>query len=83
MNHIHPDNPPTLILHGSDDQTVTPKSAHSLAEKLTDAGVCNKKLIYPGVNHARLVAAMGRPLGFIAPTLDDVDAFLSTICSAH
>lgn len=80
VNHIHPDNPPTLILHGSDDETVTPKSAQSLAEKLTAAGVANTRKIYQGVNHVRLAAAMGRPLGFLAPTLDDVDSFLSNVC---
>jgi len=80
VNHIHPDNPPTLIVHASDDETVTPRSAHSLAEKLTQAGVPNTKLIYDSGGHVRLAAAMGRPLGFLAPTLDDVDAFLQDIC---
>ena len=81
VNHIHPDNPPTLIIHASDDQIVTPRSAHSLAEKLTHAGVPNTKLIYDNGGHVRIAAAMGRPLGFLAPTLDDVDAFLQGICS--
>jgi len=81
VNHIHPDNPPTLIVHASDDEIVTPRSAHSLAEKLTQAGVPNTKLIYDSGGHVRLAAAMGRPLGFLAPTLDDVDAFLQDVCS--
>ena len=81
VNHIHPDNPPTLIVHASDDAIVTPRSAHSLAERLTDAGVHNTKRIYDKGGHVRIAAAMGRPLGFLAPTLDDVDAFLQGICS--
>lgn len=80
VNHIHPDNPPTLIIHASDDRIVTPRSAHSLAEKLTHAGVANTKLIYDRGGHVRIAAAIGRPLGFLAPTLDDVDAFLQGIC---
>ena len=80
VNHMHPDNPPTLIVHASDDEIVTPKSAHSLAEKLTHAGVSNTKLIYATGGHVRLAAAMGRPLGFLAPTLDDVHAFIQDIC---
>lgn len=83
VNHIHPDNPPTLILHGSDDKTVTPKSAHSLVQKLTSVGVPNTKKIYEGVNHVALAAAIGRPLGFLAPTLDDVDSFLQNICGGQ
>lgn len=80
VNHIYPDNPPTLIVHGSADEIVTPRSAHSLAEKLTHAGVANTKLIYDNAGHVRIAAAMGRPLGFLAPTLDDVDAFLEVVC---
>lgn len=83
VNHIHADNPPTLIIHGSEDQIVTPKSAHSLAEKLTEAGVANKKIIYDGVKHVPLAAALGRPLGFLAPSLDDVDDFLTDLCGGN
>ncbi len=81
VNHIHPDNPPTLILHGSEDEIVTPKSAQSLSVKLTRAGVANSRNIYEGVSHIRILAAMGRPLGFLAPTLDDVDQFLQKRCA--
>ncbi|NDY94207.1 alpha/beta hydrolase [Wenzhouxiangella limi] len=80
VNHIHPDNPPTLIIHAKNDETVTPKSAHSLAENLSQAGVPSTKLIYDSGGHVGLAAAMGRPLGFLAPTLDDVDAFMQDIC---
>ena len=80
VNHIHPDNPPSLIVHASDDEIVTSRSAHSLAQKLTQAGVPNTKLIYDSGGHVRIAAAMGRPLGFLAPTLDDVDGFLQDIC---
>lgn len=81
VNHIHPDNPPTLILHGGNDDIVTPRSADSLAGKLTRAGVANTRKVYAGVNHIRIAAAMGRPLGFLAPTLDDVEQFLQKRCA--
>src|SRR5690606_10779855 len=81
VNHIHPDNPPTLILHGGDDDIVTPRSADSLAGKLTRAGVANTRKVYAGVTHIRIAAAMGRPLGFLAPTLDDVEQFLQKRCA--
>lgn len=81
VNHVAAKNPPTLILQGSDDKIVTPKSALSLEQKLKTAGVPVTRKTYPGVTHIKLLAAMGRPLGFLAPTLDDVDAFLQVSCS--
>ncbi|MCP8900448.1 alpha/beta hydrolase [Gilvimarinus xylanilyticus] len=80
VNHIHADNPPTLILHGADDETVTPKSAVSLEQKLQQAGVSAERKTYEGVSHVKLVAAMGRPLGFLAPTLEDIDRYLQPLC---
>lgn len=81
VNHIHPDNPPTLILHGADDETVTPKSALSLEKKLREARVEVTQKTYEGVSHVKLVAAMGRPLGFLAPTTEDIDTFLQPLCA--
>ena len=80
VNHIHPDNPPTLILHGAADETVTPKSALSLEQKLTAVGVPVTRKTYQGVGHVRLLAATGRPLGFLAPTLEDIQEFLTKRC---
>jgi acetyl esterase/lipase len=81
VNHIRPQNPPTLILQGAADKTVTPKSAVSLEQKLQNAGVPVARKTYPGVTHVQLVAAMGQPLGFLAPTLVDIDHFLQQRCT--
>ncbi|WP_049722923.1 alpha/beta hydrolase [Gilvimarinus polysaccharolyticus] len=81
VNHIRATNPPTLILHGASDETVTPKSAVSLEQKLKTAGVSVTRKTYPEVTHVKILAAMGRPLGFLAPTLDDVDEFLQMRCN--
>lgn len=83
VNHIHPDNPPTLILHGTGDTVVTPKSATSLETSLTNAGVPAVRKIYDDVGHKRIVAAMSRPLRFLAPTLDDVNQFLAPLCDTR
>lgn len=80
VNHVRGQNPPTLILHGADDETVTPKSAISLEKKLQSAGVPVTRKTYEGVTHVKLLAAMGRPLGFLAPTLNDVDEYLRKTC---
>ncbi|MDO6748295.1 alpha/beta hydrolase [Gilvimarinus sp. 1_MG-2023] len=79
--HITSDSPSTLILHGEDDYTVVPKSASSLERKLTAANVEVSKKLYQGVGHVRIVAAMGWPLHFLAPTLNDVEHKLNQHCA--
>ena len=32
--------------------------------------------MYDGIGHVGIVAALGAPLRFVAPTLDDADAFM-------
>ncbi|MDO3384907.1 alpha/beta hydrolase [Gilvimarinus sp. SDUM040013] len=77
VEHIHANNPRTLILHGADDDTVTPNSAHSLQRKLAAVNVSATKKIYSGVGHVRIMAAMAWPLHFLAPTLQDIDTELA------
>lgn len=81
VEHIAADNPPTLILHGADDNTVTPRSAVSLEQKLKDAGVAVTRHTYEGVDHVSLIAATAWPLRWRAPTLKDVDGFLRSQCN--
>ena len=42
----------------------------------TAAGVAAELIEYPGLGHIGIVAALAAPLRFVAPVLDDVDAFL-------
>lgn len=81
VNHVHPDNPPTLILHGAEDDVVTPKSATSLERALHVAGVDVTRRTYADTGHRKIIAAMSRGLHFLAPTLTDIDQFLQPICT--
>jgi acetyl esterase/lipase len=47
-----------------------------LADRLKSAGVPVTLKLYDGVSHITLVASLARPLRFLAPTLDDVTAFI-------
>ena len=86
-----PDSPPDSqpILHAGagaprsflaapdSDSLVNPeRNTHQLADKLAAAGVQVTYKRYSRVNHASLIGAMGRPLRWLAPVLDDVDAFI-------
>ena len=80
VNHVHNNNPPTLLLHGEDDTIVVPESATVLQQKLEDAGVPAQAHIYSGVSHKDIIVATSRGLHFLAPTLKDIERFLHPIC---
>lgn len=77
VKHVTPAAPKTLILHGLEDEIVTPKSALSLADQLQKNNVDYVMKRYEGVDHKKIIAAMGFPLHFLAPTLNHVTEFLN------
>lgn len=68
--------PPLFLAHGSADRVVMPRNSRHLAERLKSLGAPAELKLYPGVNHADLVAALSRPLRRKAPVLADATAFL-------
>lgn len=82
VRHVTSEAPKTLILHGADDDLVTPRSAQSLADTLAKHGVSHQMRIYPDTGHRKLVASLAKPLQFLAPTFDDVVSFVEQdICN--
>lgn len=76
INHVTPAAPPLLLATGEDDHTVYPRNSERLAAALLAVGSPAELRRYPGVTHVGLVAALAAPLRFVAPVLDDADAFL-------
>lgn len=70
--------PPTLLIHGDDDDLVEPGSSNRLANRLHSFGVAVTLLNYESVGHSRVVVALAPPLDFIASTLDDCIAFVAS-----
>jgi acetyl esterase/lipase len=68
--------PPALLISGLDDTTVLPANSISLAAHIRDRGGIAAEKYYKGVGHMSLIGAIAAPLRFIAPTLDDIRAFL-------
>ncbi|MCB2055870.1 MAG: alpha/beta hydrolase [Geminicoccaceae bacterium] len=79
--YVDPDDPPMLLLHGLDDETVLPKNSRNLAAALEDAGVPVTAHFYKHIDHIELVGSLASSLRFLAPTLDDMDRFLADLPS--
>ncbi len=71
--------PPTLLIHGDDDNTVHIGNSESLARRLRQNGVEFSLKTYEGVGHARVVAAMAPPLDFLARTFEDTVNFIQAV----
>ncbi|MDR7380099.1 acetyl esterase/lipase [Rhodoferax ferrireducens] len=68
--------PRTLLLAGRDDKTVnTQRNTEGLARKLRAAGNQVDVRIFDGIGHVTTVAALARPLDWLAPVLPTVVAF--------
>lgn len=79
VNFVTPGAPPTLLIHGDDDDIVVIDNSNSLARRLRDAGVRVTLKPYTGVGHARVVAALAPRLEFLAATLEDSRTFILEI----
>jgi acetyl esterase/lipase len=79
---VSPDDPPALLLHGTNDGTVYPRNSQRLAEQLRSSGVDATVKLYPGIGHVAAVTALSRPLRGKAPVLDDIALFATRVTQA-
>ena len=76
VSFVDGDEPPFLLLHGADDDSVRVRNSESLAARLCGVDVANELKLYPGVGHVRILAAIDPDYARLAPTLDDVVRFV-------
>ena len=75
--HVSAGAPRALLLAASQDDKVNPqRSTVGLARRLREAGAPVRHKLYERVGHITVLAAMARPLHWLAPVLPDVLAFL-------
>ncbi|MDJ0951191.1 MAG: alpha/beta hydrolase [Alphaproteobacteria bacterium] len=72
------DAPPMLLLHGSDDDTVSPWNSEQLAARLAAAGAEARLVAYPDVGHIGILLALAPQFRNWAPVLDDSARFIRT-----
>jgi acetyl esterase/lipase len=71
--------PPTLLLYGLKDDVVGGENRIKLSGALTAHGAPAERIDYPGIGHVGLVTAIGRPLRWRAPVLDDIMRFIGRL----
>lgn len=69
--------PAVQVISGEGDGTVRVGNSQRLAAKIRATGGIAEERYYPDVSHLALVGSLAAPLRFLAPTLDDVTAFLT------
>ena len=79
VNHVRPDAPPFLILHGTEDKTCRPRNSINLDKALRAAGAASTLKLYQGVGHVGIMLALAKPLRGLAPTLADVVTFFRSL----
>lgn len=69
--------PRSFLAAAADDKLVNPqRNTQQLADKLKAAGVPVTLKLYPRASHTTLIGAFAWPLRWIAPVLDDMQAFI-------
>jgi acetyl esterase/lipase len=76
IHFVSKDDPPALLVTGSGDETVDPGNTTRLAARLRTSGVAVREIVYPGVSHTRLLAAMSPPFRGTAPVVEEVARFV-------
>jgi acetyl esterase/lipase len=83
ISFVTPESPRMLLLAGLNDGTVEPGNTFRLAAKLRSVGVPVTEAAYPGISHIALVAALSRPLTFLAPVEDATLEFVEADQACH
>lgn len=76
IDFVDGDEPPMLLLQGTDDRTVQPKNTLSLAKRMHARHEPVEVHMYPGIGHVRLLLSFSRPLRHSSPALRDTLAFI-------
>lgn len=75
------DEPPLLLMTGSDDTQVRPANSINLARRVRDAGGRARLMLYPERGHAGILLALAAPLRWLAPVLRDSSGFVRRRCA--
>ena len=76
INFVRAGAPPTLLLHGTQDQTVSPRNSEAMAKRLSENGVDVRYVPVKDLGHGPLVVAMAKPFRGPARVVETIDEFI-------
>jgi acetyl esterase/lipase len=82
INFVDGDEPPMLLLQGTDDEEVPPNNAQAMAERAQAMDGTATLKLYPDVGHNGILLALARGHEARIPTLADTMAFIARIDAA-
>ena len=82
ISYVDGANPPLLLLHGEDDETVRVKNTRNLAAAVERAGGPVETFIYPKMSHPWILATVAAPLRSQSDVLDRVTQFIQREAAA-
>lgn len=83
IHYVSGGEPPALLATGTGDSVVDPGNSQRLADRLRAAGDRAEVIAYPNKGHLETIGALAPSLRFLAPVLDDVDAFIRSVLSGR
>jgi acetyl esterase/lipase len=77
INHATASAPPMLLLVGGSDSTVEPGNTLRMVARLRAVGASATDVVYPGIGHTALIAAMSGTLEFLAAVRAETLRFIA------
>jgi acetyl esterase/lipase len=74
---LKPDQPPILLIHGSDDTEVLPASSEYFYKEIKKVTSRVEQRIYPNTNHVSILGDLSRPFRYRSNTFPDIIAFFA------
>ncbi len=77
MTYVDGDEPPMLLLHGADDDTVWPVNSHAFADRVNAAGGRAEVIDVPDTGHIGILLSLSEAFRGSGGVFDDIVGFLA------